>query len=641
MNRELIEILNLLSEHTYITAAQLAAQILVHERTVRTRIKELNRILASHGAEVVSKQKCGYRLAVHDLDMYTSFTSSLGEKECQMPPSNSDERVNYMLEYLLDHSSYVKLDFFAEILYVSRNTITADIKKVEYIFNRYHIELARRPNYGIKAVGSEFDKRICMANHFLKTNLVFKKSGKIQEDQQKLSLILQSVLTKNSIRISEIAFQALTMCLYFGLRRILQGYHVKMEGVGGEAEGKDKKGDIDKSMMDAAAFIAAEIEMEFSVLLSSEEVRYIAVLLAGTALSDTDLQINKNLEITHFIDDLSMQMILRVRDGFNLDFLDNFDFRMSLNKHMVPFHIRMLYGIPLNNPILDNVKKEYPYAYNLAAHAVTVLNEYYGARIPEEEVGYFAILFQVALEKRENEIQKKNILLVCASGMGSSQLFIHRYRQTFGKYLNQIRECTVLEVADYDYSDIDYLFTTVPLDVPVPVPVFVVSLFEDQEDFTTVHKLFRHEDTKVIERFFVPECFYTDIHLKSKEEVIHFLCDAAGEHFDLPENFCDSVMKRENLGQTDFGNLAAIPHPFSIMTEKSFVLVGILKEPIHWGHNDVQIVFLISISKERDKDIETFYRLITNLLFDTEKLNQLIARPDFLHFMELLKNSGG
>ena len=639
MNREITEILSLLTENTYKTAAQLADTVLAHEKTVRTRIKELNRILESNGASIVSKQKYGYRLLVHDLELYTSFCSSLGESGYQMLPSNSEERVNYMLEYLLNHSNYVKLEYFVEILYVSRNTITADIKKVEYILHFYHIDLARRPNYGVKAVGSEFDKRICMANHFLKANLSFKNDKKKHDEQQTVSLILQSVLCKNSLRISEIAFQALTMCLYFGVKRIQMGNHIEADGIGSKVDRVNGRMDIDVRIMEVAALAAVEVETQFSIKLPEEEVGYIAVLLAGTVLSDIDLPINKNLEITHFIDDLSMQMILRVREGFKLDFLDNFDLRMCLNKHMVPFNIRMLYGIPLKNPILDNVKKEYPYAYNLAAHACTVLNEHYGMNIPEEEIGYFALLFQFALEKQEKKIQKKNILIVCSSGVGSSQLFIHRYRQMFGKYVDQIRECTVLEVAAYDYSDIDYLFTTVPLDVPVPVPVFVVSLFWDREDFATVHKLFEQDDTKVIQKFFVPEHFYNNIQLQSREEVIRFLCDAANQHFALPEDFYESVMKREFLGQTDFGNLAAIPHPFTIMTDKSFVIVGILKEPIRWGHNDVQIVFLVSISKAGDKNIEDFYQLITNLLFSTEKINQLIDEPNFDHLVKLLKDS--
>lgn len=640
MNRELMEILNLMSEHTYKTAVQFAESVLVHEKTVRTRLKELNKVLAQNGATIISKRKCGYRLMVHDLELYTSFCDSLKERNEQMPPSNSQERVNYIFEYLLKHSDYVKVDFFVEVLYVSRNTITAEIKKVEYIFNRYHIELVRRPNYGIKVVGSEFDKRICMANYYLKVNGLDRSNKKIHEDQHQVSLILQSVLSRNFIRISEIAFQALTMGLYFGIKRVQGGHFAKMDEFENDLSQEGKRVEINQRMIKVAAFVAAEVETHFSMQLSSDEVCYIAVLLGGTASSDIDLHISQNLEINHFIDDLSKRMILRVCEGFKLDFLDDFDLRMSLNKHMVPFHIRMSYKIPLKNPILENVKKEYPYAYNLAAHAVTVLNEYYRVRIPEEETGYFALLFQFALEKREKKIQKKNILVVCASGVGSAQLFVHRYRQTFGKYLDQIQECTVLEAASYDYSEIDYLFTTVPLDVAVPVPVFMVSLFGDDEDLYTVHKLFKRGDKKVLERFFAPEYFYSDIALKSREEVIHFLCDAAAKHFDLPENFFDAIMKREMLGQTDFGNLAAIPHPFSIMTEESFVLVGILKEPINWGHNDVQIVFLVSISKVGDKDIEMFYQLITKLLFDTEKLKQLIARPEFSHLIELLQDSG-
>jgi len=631
MKSELLDILRLLDVESYQTAVELADMIGVSEKTVRTRMKELNGTLAAHGAGVISKQKLGYLLRIDDTAVYAVFLSAIGTKEQQLP-SNAEERESYILTYLLNNSGYVKIESIADFLYISRKTITADIKKVEYTLGLYGISLTRRPNYGIRAEGSEFDKRTCLANILLKSNPLYRNNHKIQEGQKKIAAVLQTVLNHHMIRISEIAFQVLTIHLYVAIRCIRQGRSI-------DVTAEREKCELNELIMNASGAIASEIETQFSVSLPEGEVFYIAIILSGTMSSDTALKLPKNLEITSQIDRLSMSMISSVYDGFKLDFRDNFDLRMSLNKHMVPFNIRMLYGIPLQNPILEHVKKECPYAYNLAAHASIVLNEFYNTHVSEDEIGYFALLFQFALEKQDYAVDKKNILVVCASGIGSSQLFIHRYRQAFGKYVEQIRECTVLELEAYNFSEIDYIFTTIPLNVSVPVPVFEVSLFWDQKEATAVQHLFESDRSGIIKRYFSPEYFYSDIQFQDKEEVIAFLCEAAGQHFQLPDNFYESVMRRENLGQTDFGNLSAIPHPFSVMTEDSFVIAGVLDKPIWWGHNEVQIVFLVSISKAGDKDIEEFYQMITDLLFDAEKMRRLIREPSYSNLVTLLNSS--
>ena len=44
----------------------------------------------------------------------------------------------------------------------------------------------------------------------------------------------------------------------------------------------------------------------------------------------------------------------------------------------------------------------------------------------------------------------------------------HQYRKQFGMYIELIETCDVARVGTLDFSHIDYVFTTVPLNVKLP-----------------------------------------------------------------------------------------------------------------------------------------------------------------------------
>ena len=132
-----------------------------------------------------------------------------------------------------------------------------------------------------------------------------------------------------------------------------------------------------------------------------------------------------NFVIREEIDRLVVQMLEAVYEEFKVDFRSNFDIRMILNQHMVPFDIRIRYNIPVSNPLLSEIKENYILAYTMASRAVTVLAEHYQKFISDDETGYFALVFALAMEQRENRAEKANILIVCSSGKGSSLSLIH------------------------------------------------------------------------------------------------------------------------------------------------------------------------------------------------------------------------
>lgn len=120
--------------------------------------------------------------------------------------------------------------------------------------------------------------------------------------------------------------------------------------------------------------------------------------------------------------------------------------------------------------------------------------------------------------------------------------------------------------------------------------------------------------------------------LQTQEEVINFLVKQVSKFYKIPDDFKDLIWKRKKRFSTAFDNNVALPHPYVPCTQETFASTVILKEPILWGTKRVQIIFLISISKENDPNIQTFYGKLSKLLVNDALLDQLLTHPtnDFL-----------
>lgn len=97
-------------------------------------------------------------------------------------------------------------------------------------------------------------------------------------------------------------------------------------------------------------------------------------------------------------------------------------------------------------------------------------------------------------------------------------------------------------------------------------------------------------------------------------------------------------MKREELGQTDFGNLAAMPHPYKLLEEETKVFVGVLEKPVQWTKNIVQVLFLTSIGKS-DDNLPVFYEVTAKVMGDKEGIERLIKEKQYHTLMDIIENT--
>ncbi len=624
MDNRLWLILDGLSQE-YKTSKQIGEELGISEKTVRTRLRELEKEISGKGAKVCSKPRYGYRLEVDEPEIWNQFKGGR-YKEQRGVPVDSRERVEYMLALFLNRPDYRKLEDLSEFLYVSQKTLTNELKRVEYILDCFDLKLERKPYYGIRAEGKEFNKRCCMLeNFYLPKNLksLWEVHGKREKENDIIGGILLELTREYGMRFTEIAFQNTVLYISLSISRMKKGMFIEEDVQPEKQVGREME----------------LVEKLYERLVSPElkvppvEIHFTGAYIAGRRILELDREYGENAVATKEMDNLISEILEEIFLTYSLELRDNLNLRIMLIQHLIPMEIRIRYDIPVENVPDHQVKEKYILAYSMAQLAATILSKHYKEEMPEDEVACIAMYFAMALDEQKMLKKRRNrILLVCISGKASSRLLKYRFQREFEEYIESLQICGMHELEQVDLREIDFIFTTVPIFKKVSVPIMEIHDFLESGEIMSIRHFLQVGDMEFLNKFYRRELFFSDVSGSNREEAIHEICVRMAQVVWIPEGFEESVLEREQFGATDFGNLAAIPHPRYSMTKETVVAVAVLRQPVFWSSNQVQLVILTSLKEVDDEDTQKFYEITAEFLSDKEAVEGLIKEPVFENF---------
>lgn len=628
LGERLTNLLSLLSQDEFQTADQLAGKMGLSSKTLRQLMRQLDEILLENGAHILTKWGQGYQLQVEDFERFQTLFVRTDENLL----SSSQERITYLLEYFLNRGDYIKAEELCDLLYVCKKTLAADLKKVEQVLKEYDLTLERKPYYGMKVTGDEFRIRLCLAKcheRRLGEQEVLELGN--QEELRRIYECMVSCLEPNNYRISDIALQNLIVHIHVAIKRIQSGQYIPLLE-------DDYRKWVEDDEYGLAAACAKSLEQAFGITFPKGEITYIAIHMAGKGTGGGMDQFSGNLIISSEIHEIVTEMLEEIYQVFQIDLRDDLELVMALGRHLIPLDVRLRFGMRLSNPLLGEIKERYSLAYVMAIQACAVLERHYKKLLDLNEIAYIALALALSMERQRTHQEKKTILLVCASGAGTAKLLAYKMQDMFQDCIGKIITCDEHSVRKQDFNGIDYIFTTVPIRSQVPIPICEVNFFMGISDIRAMRKILAANGKNDIMSYYPQELFFTEIGLDTKEEVIRELCRRMAERRALPKGFFEAVMKREQLAQTCVGNMVAMPHPCRMMTEDTFVTVGILDKPVMWNENrPVQVVFLVSVSKKKNKKIQDFYMVTAHLLLCREYMEELIKHKDYKTLCSLIR----
>ncbi len=537
--------------------------------------------------------------------------------------------MNYMLEYLLNTPGYVRLSDFCDVFFVSKTVLSNDIKKLRKILEDYHLKLISRPNYGTKVEGNEFDIRLCIASR-LSSCFGGGFAARDQETIQKIARIVSQAIEKEDYSISQVNLDNLITHIYVTLQRVISKEIIVMDNdtlAAAKTEGE----------YGLAQRIMKSIGDTFEIEIPEAETAYICIHLAGKKiLSEERTSADTNLVVTPEVSSLVQKMLYAIHSFLKMDFSNDLDLKMTLMLHLVPFLKRLQYGMTSRNPLLHHIKTRYILAYDIAVIGCDVIKNEYKKMVSEDEIGYFALIFSLSLV-RKHPYHKKNIILVCATGRGTSQMLYYRFREEFEKYLNIVEVCDLNELKQKDFGRFDYVFTTVFIPYAVPIPIFEIETFFDIHEVFRIQHILKQESDFPLDKYFGSELFLADLTEDNKLDLIKKMVDITKEAMGYEEDLLPSILQREKMGNTEFGKGIALPHTDKVMTKKTAIAAAVLPEPILWNENKVQIVFLIIVGKDGGRDIQKLFKVLSQFIFNQELVQELLQTPKYAAFLEIMQ----
>jgi len=613
---------------------EICEQLDIAPRTLRNDLKKYKSIFLENGVTLISKPGVGYYFEIFDQELYFRFIQENIKKETHdqyLVPVYPEERINYLIKLLLSTDSYIKIEELEEKLFVSRSTLTNDLKEVRERLEYYHLDIENKPNYGMKITGEEFNKRACISKYYFYTDSyddVILNAEK-NENKEIIKKILYDTITENNFTLTDIGFQNLVIHIMILLMRIdkitedeiIEPIYKSLE---------------DEKEFRIARLLVDKLENQFNIKFPKKEIYYITIHLLGKK----SMQYNSDtLLISQETQDLLNYIFEHIKQNFQLDFLQDFELFRFLALHFQPMMNRLKYGLYIENPLIDKIKNENPLAFEISLYVGSIIKEIKKYDVNINEIGYIALHFALALERFYEKNKSKNVIVVCASGAGSSQILLYKLKQKFKNYINDIIVAKLYELLEIDQSKYDYIISTVPITFKTQIPVINVQYFLNEEDVDLVRNIFSETENEYsfINKYFKDELFFKDLTGTTKEEVLRNMCDAIHKVMDIPSDFYELIIQREEMAATEFGNNIALPHPIKPITNTTFVAIGMLKKPIKWHKQQVKFVFLISTQKDNKESLSLFNESITALVFNKKAMLKLEKKPTLTTLKDIIK----
>lgn len=618
------------SKAQIITSSNLADEMGVTSKTIQNDIKSCNFELAGYHVKIETIPGKGYKLDTGDEKSLLKVLNLISDDTSNMDAfTNREDRLKNIMGYLLFKQKPVLSDKVCDKFYVSRSQLSNDIKEIKKILNPYELNLVSKSKQGITIDGNEYNKRLLIIKENIDCS--FYASYVVMDlNKTKLSQYILDAISYEKYEISDFNLQSFIIYVETAMIRIKWGaslthYNNDIKEFPGSHEYRIVQN------------IFTNLKKKYQIEANEYEISNLA-----TIIKSIRIKVDENV-IDEEIDAFVVSMLDSIRKQFQLDFSNDVELRINLARHIPSLLNRAKQNVSIDNHLLSGIKQSLTLAYDIAMIACRIIQNKYDVNIHENEVGYVAVYFAMALNHVRLIRNKKRVLIITSSRNSEALLLKYNF---LSKFKDQITSLDVIQasmLSEIDESDYDVVFATVfPGFIEVlKFDVIHINYFLDERDILTIETALKKRTiVSKLNEFFDERLFFLNPKIKTREDTIHFLCDKMNEIYHFDETYdmslYQNVTNRELLASTVFTNSIALPHPEMPFAEKTMTAVAILDQPIDWDGKDIQIVFLMNIQKNGEKEMELLYDFLSQFISNKNMQCKLKKEPNYQTLESLL-----
>ena len=521
---------------------------------------------------------------------------------------DSKKRRIMILKRILDseHLSYQQL---SDDYYVSRSSIANDISYVKNVFTKERLSLTF-DNSGTYFEGSEIQvqrvlKRTIL-NHINELEII--------DDLVDTSLLneintaFHQAIIEKQFEIPESYFQSIVVSILLIVQRSDKRHEIDLKG-------KNQYGKyfLEFNKYPLVYELLKKLEDKNIYHFSSEEVQYLTYVIVGSGLKF----FIKSESIPFSFRGNVRRLIQKISEGIQIDLTQDSRLEEDLLVHLYQLILRIEAQTTIVNPLIEEIKQNYPAVYGVVWFALNDFYRTYGMNLSDDEIGFVAIHFQAAIE-RITRLNK--ILFVCPNGIGTSSYVSAKIRRILPD-INSIETASIEKLKNIDLSDVDFIISTV--DIPhQEKPIVRISPMVTARDMKRIMNYYidliieneqSNRNNRIVTektKTFISNHIYFD-NFPSKKEALEFLINHhTFNSEDRKKQFIHSVFERESLQSTYLDNGFAIPHGNPEFVDETAISILVLDKPLQWAHQKVDIIVLLMIREEDVKQVESVMKLI-------------------------------
>ncbi|GLO67266.1 transcriptional regulator MtlR [Oceanobacillus kimchii] len=466
----------------------IADQLGVSIRTIHREIKKTEKVLEDYQLNLTKKTGTGIIIqgSLENKNVLQQAIEELPSAEL-----TEEERQVILLYTLLQFRDPVKLFHLATELNVTIAMVSQDLNKLESQVKSFGLSLIRKKGYGVRIEGDEARKRSVLSHlisrHIDPFQYVEKLKERIQEDVAKsdtisarlLGLVDADKLDKIEEQIQRMrhqlpydladsAYIGLVVHLALAIERLQKGDTIHFDD-GYKEQIKDKQ------EYKIAAEIIDHLEEAFSLSIPEDEIGYITMHLMGAKLRE-----NQNYLLEESSMDIAYkakELIRFVSNEMNIDVTTNNRFLNDLTTHLKPAVYRLKQQMNINNPMIDEIKKDYVELFEVVDKAIQ--HVFPNIAFPDEEIGYIVLHFAATFLQTDSQSDIK-VLVICSSGIGSSKMLASKLKNTFPE-ISIANHQSLFDLNEETLSGYDVIVSTVALEDINRSYVLISPLLTDEE----------------------------------------------------------------------------------------------------------------------------------------------------------------
>ncbi len=612
MNTRNYTILKYLKEvGEYVPSEQLSAICHVSTKTILKDIQSLNEDMKVTDNYIDVKPSYGLKLVINDIDAFSDFSAAYRPFQDYFVFS-VNEREDWVQKYLIEEDKWIKSEYICEMLFISPSVLSQCLKTIRKSLAQYDLKLVQKPHYGMKVEGREFNKRLCLSAIYM-TYIDQREDfpGK-QFNEEELEVIntitsvLDNVLTRFEISMSEVSVQNFIIDIFVLLKRVKQGILLKAT----------EKMVIDISRWTesiVAVEIAKEIKKQLDIELGDQEIVSLSIHLASKRIirhyDESIHRIIQNFDVMQIVDN----MLNNIAEQWHIDFTQDRELCSMLTLHLIPLEVRSRYNVVLQNPLTIKIKQQNILAYQLAVSACNQLVDYHGNNLSDEEISYIALHIELALLRKQIK-EKKNVLIMSGGGRGTSSILAYQIKELYNKYINEIKMVDYIGIKKYDFSHVDLLITSAPIKEELPISIIEVNYYLTEQDKKKIKNYLDDQEIFHMSLHLEENLILRNINISKKEDVIAYMI----QHTIKQEDLIEKMIENDYIGNYELENMVAVLS-CQANIPKSKVIMAILEKPILWNKRKVQLIIMPIIGAHMNLQVLDLFKelslLVQNALY--------------------------